>query len=119
MTPMGRTTASTRCDSATCSVTALHFIQRQNSLNWAYNGQVDRANAIRLLKALVAAGANPDTLMAGTWVCRIALEVSLQGTNLASALAYAEAQGWIADGVKKGWMTVTRLGERAARLYVV
>ena len=80
---------------------------------------MDRANAIRLLKALVDAGANSDTLMAGAWVCSIALKVSSEGTDLASALAYAEAQGWIADGVKKGWMTVTRLGERAARLYVV
>ena len=80
---------------------------------------MDRANAIRLLKALIAAGANHDTLMAGAWVCRIALKVSLQGTALASALAYAEAQGWIADGVKKGWMTVTRSGECAARLYGV
>jgi hypothetical protein len=80
---------------------------------------VDRANAIRLLKALVAAGANSDTLMAGAWVCGIALKVSLRSTDLASALAYAEGQGWIADSVKKGWLTVTRLGERAARLYVV
>jgi hypothetical protein len=75
---------------------------------------VDRANAIRLLKALVAAGANSNTLMAG-----IGLKVSLRGTDLASALAYAEGQGWIANGVEKGWMTITRSGERAARLYVV
>jgi hypothetical protein len=80
---------------------------------------VDRANAIRLLKALVAAGANSDTLMAGAWVDGVALKASLRGTDLASALAYAEGQGWIADGVKKGWMTITRSGERAARLYVV
>jgi hypothetical protein len=57
--------------------------------------------------------------MAGAWVDGVALKASLRGTALASALAYAEGQGWIADGVKKGWMTVTRLGERAARLYVV
>jgi hypothetical protein len=31
----------------------------------------------------------------------------------------AEGQGWITNGVKKGWMTITRSGERAARLYVV
>jgi hypothetical protein len=80
---------------------------------------VDRANAIRLLKALVAAGANSDTLMAGAWVFGIAQKVSLRGTDLASALAYAEGQGWITDGAKKGWMTITRSGERAARLYVV
>jgi hypothetical protein len=80
---------------------------------------VDRANAIRLLKALVAAGANSDTLMAGAWVDGVALKSSLRGTGLASALAYAEGQGWITDGVKKGCMSITRSGERAARLYVV
>jgi hypothetical protein len=84
-----------------------------------YPPPVDRANAIRLLKALVAAGANSDTLMAGAWVDGIALKASLRGTDLASALAYAEGQGWITDGVKKGWMSITRSGERAARLYVV
>ena len=80
---------------------------------------MDRANAIRLLKALVAAGANSKTLMAGAWVDDVALKAALRGTALASALAYAEGQCWIADGVKKGWMTITRAGERAARLYVV
>jgi hypothetical protein len=80
---------------------------------------MDRANAIRLLQALVAAGANSKTLMVSAWVCDIAQRMSLRGTGLASALAYAEEQGWIADGVKKGSMTVTRLGVRAARLYVV
>jgi hypothetical protein len=54
---------------------------------------VDRANAIRLLKALVAAGANSDTLMAGAWIDGIARKASLRGTELASALAYAEGQG--------------------------
>ena len=63
---------------------------------------VDRANAIRLLKALVAAGANSNTLMVSAWLCDIALELSLQGTELASALAYAEGQGWIADGPQTG-----------------
>jgi hypothetical protein len=80
---------------------------------------VDRANAIRLLKALVAAGANTNTLMASAWVCGIALKVSLRGNDLASALAYAEGQDWIADGPRKGWMTITRSAERATRLYVV
>jgi hypothetical protein len=80
---------------------------------------VDRANAIRLLKALVAAGANSNALMVNTWVDDIALKVALRGTNLASALAYAQGQGWIADGPQTGWTTITRAGERAARLYVV
>jgi hypothetical protein len=80
---------------------------------------VDRANAIRLVKALVAAGAKSDTLMVTAWVYGVALKVSLRGADLASALAYAEGQGWIADGPQTGWKTITRSGERAARLYVV
>jgi hypothetical protein len=80
---------------------------------------VDRANAIRLLKALVAAGANSDTLMVSVWVYGIAQRISLRGTDLASALAYSEEQGWIADGPQNGWKAITRAGERAARLYVV
>jgi hypothetical protein len=64
---------------------------------------VDRANAIRLLKALVAAGANSDTLMVNALVHDIALrDASLRGTELSSALAYAEGQGWIADGPREG-----------------
>jgi hypothetical protein len=80
---------------------------------------VDRANAIRLLKALVAAGENSNTLIVGAWLYDIALKLSLRGTELASALAYAEGQGWIADGPQKGWNTITHAGERAAEPYVV
>jgi hypothetical protein len=81
---------------------------------------VDRANAIRLLKALVAAGANSNTLMVKAWVHDIAVrDVSLRGTELSSALAYAEGQGWIADGPRQGWSIVTRAGESAARLRII
>jgi hypothetical protein len=81
---------------------------------------VDRANAIRLLKALVAAGANSNTLMANAWVHDMALkDASLRGAELSSALAYAEGQGWITDGPRKGWTTITRAGESAARLRIV
>jgi hypothetical protein len=81
---------------------------------------VDRANAIRLLKALVVAGANSNTLMVNVWVDDIAQgEVSLHGTEISSALAYAEGQGWIADGPRQGWTIITREGERAARLRIV
>jgi hypothetical protein len=52
---------------------------------------VDRANAIQLLKALVTAGANSNTLMVKAWVQDIAVrDVSLRGKELSSALAYAE-----------------------------
>jgi hypothetical protein len=81
---------------------------------------VDRANAIRLLKALVVAGANSNTLMVNVWVDDIAQgEVLLQGTEISSALACAEGQGWIADGPRQGWTIITRDGERAARLRIV
>jgi hypothetical protein len=74
-------------------------------------------NAIRLLKALVAAGAKLSAPMANTWVHDIALrDMSLQGTNLASALAYAEEAGWLVDSARKGWVFLTRSGEVVARL---
>jgi hypothetical protein len=79
---------------------------------------MDRANAIRLLKALVAAGADSSTLMASAWVHDIAVkDVSLHGVELASALAYAEGQGWIADGPQKGSTSLTHAGEIAARFH--
>jgi hypothetical protein len=95
-----------------------HYLSGIPSL--AYNGRVDRANAIRLLKALIAAGANSNTLMVNAWVDDIAQrEASLRGTELSSALAYAEGQGWIGDGPRPGWTIITREGERAARLRTV
>ena len=81
---------------------------------------MDRANAIRLLKALVAAGANSNTLMVKAWVHDIAVrDVALRGKELSSALAYADGQGWIADGPGQGWTVITREGESAARLRIV
>ena len=74
-------------------------------------------NAIRLLQALVAAGAKLGVPMADTWVHDIALrDMSLQGTNLASALAYAEGAGWLVDSARKGWVSLTRAGEVVARV---
>jgi hypothetical protein len=85
-----------------------------------YNGRVDRANAIRLLKVLVAAGANSKTLMVNAWVDDIAQsELSLRGTEISSALAYANGQGWLADGPRQGWTIITREGEKVARLRIV
>jgi hypothetical protein len=81
---------------------------------------MDRANAIRLLKALVTAGANSNTLMVKAWVHDIAVRNgSLRSAELSSALAYAEGQGWIADGPRQGWTTITRAGESAARLRII
>jgi hypothetical protein len=78
---------------------------------------MDRANAIRLLGALVAAGANSKTPMANAWVHNIALrDLSLHGTNLASALTYAGNEGWLKDGPRKDSTSLTRAGEIAAKL---
>jgi hypothetical protein len=58
--------------------------------------------------------------MVNAWVDDMAQrEVSLRGTELSSAFAYAEGQGWIADGPRPGWTIITREGERAARLRIV
>ena len=78
---------------------------------------MDRLDAIRLLKALVAAGANSRAPMDSAWVHKIAVrDVSLQGTALASALAYAEGEGWLADSPRKGWISLTRMGEVVAKV---
>ena len=83
---------------------------------FGYNAQVDRLGAIRLLQALVAAGAKTRAPMDSAWVDKIAVrDASLHGTGLASALAYAEAEGWLIDSPRKGWRSVTRAGEVIAR----
>jgi hypothetical protein len=76
----------------------------------AYNARVDRLNAIRLLRALVAAGANTRAPMATDWVHDIAIrDLSLQGTELASAIAFAEAERWLADSrTREDWIYLTR-----------
>jgi hypothetical protein len=77
----------------------------------AYNERVDRLNAIRLLQALVAAGANCDAPMADAWITKIALEIGLQNGALYSALAYAGTQDWLANNQKEGWTSLTSAGE--------
>ena len=82
---------------------------------------MDRLDAIRLLQALVAAGANTRAPMASTWVDKIAMrEMSLQGTELASAIAYAEGERWLADSqTRKDWIYLTRLGRLVAKESVI
>jgi hypothetical protein len=82
-----------------------------------YNARVDRLNAIRLLQALVAAGAKPRAPMDSAWIDKIAVrDVSLHGTELASALAYAEGERWLADSrTRKDWIYLTRTGEIVAK----
>jgi hypothetical protein len=86
-----------------------------------YNARVDRLDAIRLLKALVAAGAKPRAPMDSAWIDEIAVrDVSLHGTQLASALAYAEGQRWLADSrTRKDWIYLTRTGEIVAKESVI
>jgi hypothetical protein len=72
---------------------------------------VDRLNAIRLLQALVAAGANCTAPMADAWIKKVALEIGLRETELYSALAYAGTQDWLVDNQKEGWTSLTSAGE--------
>ena len=84
----------------------------------AYNARVDPLDAIRLLQALVAAGANTRAPMDSAWVDKIAVrDMWLHGMQLASAIAYAEAEGWLTDSrTRKGWISLTRTGEAVAKL---
>jgi hypothetical protein len=75
-------------------------------------------NAIRLLKALVAAGAKRRAPMDSDWVREIALRnLSLQVTDLASTMAYAERERWLAGSRQRtDWIYLTRAGEVVAKL---
>jgi hypothetical protein len=55
--------------------------------------------------------------MANIWVHSIGVtDLSLPGTELASAIAYAEAERWLADGPRrKDWIYLTRLGRLVAK----
>jgi hypothetical protein len=82
---------------------------------------MDRLDAIRLLKALVAAGAKPRVPMDSSWIDKIAVrDVSLHGTQLATALAYAEGQRCLADSrTRKDWIYLTCTGEIVAKESVI
>src|SRR5215472_2216871 len=84
-------------------------------LSQSINEYVDRLNAIRLLQALVAAGANSDAPMANAWISRVALEIGLKGEEFRSALVYAGGQDWLDRDQKEGWTSLTREGEALAR----
>ena len=72
---------------------------------------MDRLNAIRLLQALIAAGANANAPMTDAWIKKVAQEIGLQNGELYSALAYAGTQDWLANNQKEGWTFLTRAGE--------
>jgi hypothetical protein len=54
---------------------------------------MDRADAIRLLRALAAAGTNTRAPKANAWIQKKALEMGLEGSQFVSALAYAGNEG--------------------------
>ena len=76
---------------------------------------MDRANAIRLLEALMAGGKYSDTAMAKAWINKKGWEIGLEGQELASALAYAGNEGWLADGPREGQMLLTSKGQASMR----
>jgi hypothetical protein len=46
--------------------------------------------------------------------------MELHGTGLASAIAYAEGQRWLAHGrTRKDWIYLTRLGQLVAKQSVI
>jgi len=55
--------------------------------------------------------------MASDWVHNIAVrEMSLQATELASAIAYAEGERWLADSPnREDWIYLTRAGQVVAK----
>jgi hypothetical protein len=76
---------------------------------------MDRANAIRLLEALMAGGKYAATPIAKAWLNKKAWEIGLEGQELASALAYAGNEGWLADGPREGQMLLTSKGQASMR----
>jgi hypothetical protein len=76
---------------------------------------MDRADAIRLLRALAAAGMNTRAPKANAWIQKKALEIGLEGSQFVSALVYAGNEGWLADAPRMGGTCLTRAGEAIAR----
>jgi alkylation response protein AidB-like acyl-CoA dehydrogenase len=76
---------------------------------------MDRANAIRLLEALMAGGKYSGTPMAKAWVTKKAWEIGLECQELASALGYAGNEGWLADAPREGQILLTSKGETIMR----
>ena len=79
---------------------------------------MDRADAIRLLEALVVAGMDTRAPRINAWIEEQALKIGLEGNQFVSALAYAGNEGWLADAPRKvGWSSLTKAGEAIARRY--
>ena len=76
-----------------------------------FDTEMDRADAIRLLQALAAAGMDTRAPKAE----KKALEIGLEGGQFVSAVAYAGSEGWLADAPRRGWTSLTRTGAAIAR----
>jgi hypothetical protein len=76
---------------------------------------MDRADAIRLLQALAAAGMDTRAPRANVWIEKKGLEIGLEGGQFVSAFAYAGSEGWLADAPRRGWTSLTRAGAAIAR----
>ena len=76
---------------------------------------MDRADAIRLLRALAAGGMNTRAPKANAWIQKKALEIGLEGSHFVGALAYAGNEGWLADAARRDWTSLTRAGQAIAR----
>jgi hypothetical protein len=75
------------------------------------NDLKNRANALRLMQALVAAGAQPDEDMANARITDVAVAAGLDGQELDEALVYAGSQGWIDNEPSRpGWTRATAAG---------
>ena len=75
---------------------------------------MDRADAIRLLKALAAAGMDIHVARANVWIEGKASEIGLEGNQFVSALAYAGNEGWLVDAPRRGWTFLTGAGKAIA-----
>lgn len=76
---------------------------------------MDRADAIRLLRALATAGMNTRAPKANAWIQKKALEIGLEGSQFVSAVAHAGNEGWLVEAPRTGWTCLTRAGEAIAR----
>ena len=75
--------------------------------------QMDRANAIRLLKALV-----PEWIPVSRRQIvdsEESVEIGLEGNQFVSAVAYAGNEGWLVDAHQTGWSSLTNTGEVVTR----
>ena len=74
------------------------------------NDELSRADALRLMEALVRAGVQPDHDMGKASISEIAFGIGLDGWELDKALMYADGHSWIDLGAREGWMRITAAG---------